>query len=65
MAGTLTDIWGHEATSGAAPAGHRSADVTSPARIRHRLAVIAPMPSTYEVKQGFNGATRRPTEGST
>ncbi|CAN5806910.1 hypothetical protein BH23ACT2_BH23ACT2_11160 [soil metagenome] len=65
MADTLTHNWGPTAASGVAPAVRWSADATSPACIRHRHSVIAPVPSAYEVKQGFNGTTRRPTEGST
>ena len=51
----------------AAPAAARwsATDATSPARNRHHLTVIAPMPATYEVKPSFEDITRRPTEGST
>lgn len=40
-------------------------NATAVDRDRHHLTVIAPMPSTYVVKPSFiEGATRRPTEGS-
>ncbi len=68
MASMLTDTWGRLAAVGCAPAlgpVRWSGSDTASARIRHHHAVIAAMPFTYEVKQGFNGTTRRPTEGST
>lgn len=40
-------------------------DAAAVDRDRHHLTVIAPMPSIYVVKPSFiEGATRRPTEGS-
>lgn len=68
MANTLTDIWGRLAAVGGAPAlapVRWSGSDTASARIRAHHAVNAAMPFTYEVKQGFHGTTRRPTEGST
>lgn len=68
MADLLTDIWRRPAAVGCAPAlapVRRSGSEAGSTRIRHHHAVIAAMPSTYVVKQGFDATARPPTEGST